>query len=527
MTRPTDSPDDATTTTTTPSTPSATSAPSDTVPPRSARWICARCGRDHNAYRRWPEGHVCHRCVLAALDIHGICPGCGVTRILPGRDTHGDPICPTCAGIAHSVFACRRCQAEGRLYHGKLCVRCTVSDRIAALLDDGAGRIDPALAPLATALNTGPTPTPGGRLTWLNKPHNRDLLRALATGRLPLTHPALSAHPEQAGVPYLRALLVQCGALPDLDRHLLDFEAWLGRRLDGLADHPHERLLRQFGLWHQLPRMRTKAALAPLTTPARTYAQLEFIHATAFCTWLAEHGHRPSELGQADLDRYYTALKIGHRQSLRGFLNWAMTSRNLPKLAFARTRFTTGEALTQTRRLDLLRRLVTDDDAEVDTRPLRMRVAGCVLLLYAQPVTRIMTIAIDDIAEADGAMVLRLGDPPAPVPEPFATLVRQLLAQRPDGATSRWLFPGRRPGQPLSYVTLSQGLRDLGIPLRLARVAAIRQLALQAPAPVIADALGFHHTTTHRQTIHAGGIWNRYAAPDGPAPRAGPRSRGR
>ena len=144
-----------------------------------------------------------------------------------------------------------------------------------------------------------------------------------------------------------------------------------------------------------------------------------------------------------------------------------------------------------------------------------MRVAGCILLLYAQPVTRIMTITTDDIDDDNGSMVLRLGDPPAPVPEPFATLVRRLLAQRPTGSTSRWLFPGRRPGQPLSYITLSQGLRDLGVPLRLARVAAIRQLALQAPAPVIAEALGFHHTTTHRQTIHAGGIWNRYAAPTG------------
>ena len=114
--------------------------------------------------------------------------------------------------------------------------------------------------------------------------------------------------------------------------------------------------------------MRTKAALTPLTPPARTYAQLEFIHATAFCTWLAEHGHRPTELGQLDLDRYYTALKIGHRQSLRGFLNWAMTSHNLPTLTFARTRFTTGEALTQTRRLDLLRRLVTDHDDGDDGR---------------------------------------------------------------------------------------------------------------------------------------------------------------
>ncbi|TQM11003.1 MULTISPECIES: hypothetical protein [Pseudonocardia] len=483
-----------------------------------------RCGRDHSAYRCWPEGRLCRTCALAALRIHGPCPGCGEQRILPGRGADGSPICPACAGIIHSVFRCRRCQTEGRLYHRKLCIRCTVTDRVAALLDNGTGHIDPALVPLAAALSTGPTPTPGGRLVWLTKPHNRDLLRALATGDLPLTHPDLNTYPDQAGVPYLRALLVHCGALPEIDKQLLDYEAWLTRRLTGLAAHPHERLLRQFGLWHQLPRMRTKAALQPITPPARTYARLEFVQATMFCNWLADTGRHPGELGQVDLDRYYTALKIGRRQSLRGFLNWAMTSRNLPTLTFARTRFTTGEALTQTQRLDLLRRSVTDhgadsadsagDGGDSGNGPLRMRVAACVLLLYAQPVTRIRTITIDDIVtDDDGAMTLRLGDPPAPVPEPFATLVRRLLAQRPAGSTNPWLFPGRHAGQPLNYTSLSLGLRNLGIPMRRARVGAIRQLALQAPAPVIADALGFHNTTTQRQTINAGGIWNRYAAP--------------
>ena len=30
------------------------------------------------------------------------------------------------------------------------------------------------------------------------------------------------------------------------------------------------------------------------------------------------------------------------------------------------------------------------------------------------------------------------------------------------------------------------------------------------PAPVIAGALGFNHTTTHRQHIKAGATWSRY-----------------
>ena len=46
--------------------------------------------------------------------------------------------------------------------------------------------------------------------------------------------------------------------------------------------------------------------------------------------------------------------------------------------------------------------------------------------------------------------------------------------------------------------------------MRTARISALRQLVLQAPAPVIAEALGFHYTTTERQHAHAGATWNRY-----------------
>jgi hypothetical protein len=54
-------------------------------------------------------------------------------------------------------------------------------------------------------------------------------------------------------------------------------------------------------------------------------------------------------------------------------------------------------------------------------------------------------------------------------------------------------------------------LRDLGLPMRTARISALRHLVLQVPAPVIADALGFHHTTTTRQHASAGATWSRYA----------------
>ncbi|QIY73748.1 hypothetical protein HEP84_36015 [Streptomyces sp. RLB1-33] len=39
-------------------------------------------------------------------------------------------------------------------------------------------------------------------------------------------------------------------------------------------------------------------------------------------------------------------------------------------------------------------------------------------------------------------------------------------------------------------------------------------LVLQAPAPVIAKALGYHDKTTTRLVTEAGGTWSRYARGD-------------
>jgi hypothetical protein len=91
---------------------------------------------------------------------------------------------------------------------------------------------------------------------------------------------------------------------------------------------------------------------------------------------------------------------------------------------------------------------------------------------------------------------IRLGEPPTPVPEPFASLLLRAVNERENMNTAtnpaaRWLFPGRRAGQPLNVETLRTCIRGLGIPSAATRVAAVRQLVLQAPAPVVATALGF------------------------------------
>jgi hypothetical protein len=121
-------------------------------------------------------------------------------------------------------------------------------------------RWEPILVPVTA-------PNPAATARWLARPHIRGLLEDLVTGRFPLTHQALAARPGPAAT-YLRDLLASCGALPPADRQLTGYEGWVHSRLTTLQGHPHQRLLRQFSLWHQLPRMRTRAATRPLRPTA-------------------------------------------------------------------------------------------------------------------------------------------------------------------------------------------------------------------------------------------------------------------
>jgi hypothetical protein len=59
-----------------------------------------------------------------------------------------------------------------------------------------------------------------------------------------------------------------------------------------------------------------------------------------------------------------------------------------------------------------------------------------------------------------------------------------------------------------------QRLRDHGFPTQAARTCALHQLVLQAPAPVIAQSLSFHHKTTTRVATEAGKTWTRYTPGD-------------
>jgi len=155
------------------------------------------------------------------------------------------------------------------------------------------------------------------------------------------------------------------------------------------------------------------------------------------------------------------------------------------------------------------------------TGPLPHRVAATLLLLLAQPVSRITELHVDDVVidlEHDETG-LRLGDDVTPVPEPFGALLRQLIDERPNlntaanNAKNPWLFPGRRPGAHRTPNGLRDQIKALGVEsLLAARNGALRQLVIDCPPPLVAEMLGYTYGTTDRHALHAGSPWLTYAA---------------
>lgn len=485
---------------------------------RYQRWhmrTCARCGRYAGKAANWSDGPICRTCLDRALKSYGPCPGCGADRLLPGRNTAGQPVCRDCAGITRN-FTCTRCQAEGYLRAG-LCRRCTLTDDLRILLDDGTGQVNPRLVPLFDQLATMANPASGQ--AWISKPQPRALLTDLARGRLELTHEAFAQLPNGHTVTYLLDLLTSCGILEPVDRQILLFKRAFTVFLATVTNPEHAQLLNRYATWQQLRRLRGKAAKGPLIPSQVRHMRDQLVEALDLLTFLDEHGPPLAQTRQADLDRW-----MAHRRATgnpdRGFLTWAMNTHQMPGLRIPSGSPRPGAPSTppmgQQARIDAIRRLATDTAI-----PLRTRVAGALVLLYAQPVARIVRLRVDDIQATGEQMLLRIGDPPVPVPPPIDTLIGEYLRHRPNLNTAAnpetdcpWLFPGRRPGQPMHPTTMVDTLQQAGINPGAARVRAIRDLVTQIPPPVVANALGYHQVSTARIANQTGNPWSGYAAGD-------------
>jgi hypothetical protein len=236
--------------------------------------------------------------------------------------------------------------------------------------------------------------------------------------------------------------------------------------------------------------------------------------AVELSTWARGQGMTLSQLRQEHLDLW---LEQGSSStaSIRPFLRWAVRGRLMPLLKADRKPARTHvEPMSNQERLTLVRRLLHDPDVD-----LRDRVAGCLILIYAQPLTRILSLTIGDVAIDGDRVCVRLGREPVELPEPLAQLIAT-LARDPAGRASTaiagaeppWLFQGMRVGEPLSHSRAARRMKRLGIRTLGGRTGAIISLAGALPPTILVELLGISDTSASKWYRLAGGEWSRYAA---------------
>ncbi|MGH9379221.1 MAG: hypothetical protein ACRD2Z_01205 [Thermoanaerobaculia bacterium] len=485
---------------------------------------CQGCGQLAEIQSRRGGTPICRRCYRQP---RRPCGRCGRIRRVSVRARGDQPdLCPACHWAA--VAVCVRCGAEGPtrgVRKGEpVCLRCLAAERLDDVLAGQDAEIPPPLLPLRQAFLAAEQPR--SVHVWLDRSPGVRILRQLASGALPLSHEALDELPQTSSLRHLRALLVAAGALPERDPHLASLE----RARDQLADsleHPDDRrLLLAFATWRILHRLRRRARRGAPTVHAAKNARTRIAEAARFLAWLRQRGLSLADLSQADVDRWL-AGGAAARRYVRDFLGWARERGEIGEVEVA-----SGDARGAPRPVDaearwvLARRLLHDEGLDPADR-----VAGALVVLYAQPVSRIASLRLRDVIEQDGQVFVSFGRERVLVPEPLASLLGRLPWRRQVGPSgkvpgaSEWLFPGRQAGRHLHPEYLRSRLGALGIDCRASRNAALLQLAAQVPAAVLADTLNLHPNTAVRWVKTASGDWSRYAAERARAATAGSEAR--
>ena len=468
---------------------------------RTFRWECMRCGQFRTAVWSWPGSRVCGSCHRRALTTIGDCPRCGLLRVLPGRVDDGTDVCAGCAYL--DGFACTRCGALDKpMVHPACCARCDCRQRlIDALHPDG----EPAgtAAALIDVLAAG---NPRLVRTWLSsQPDRVALLRAIATGDKPLSHTTLDELAATRNADHLRHQLIAGGLLPEIHHDLARFDTWTERFLATIDNDADRTIIATYIAWHhrrRLVRMIELNTLRPFSI--RGARQLTRV-AAQLLAWLNQRGVTLADCRQADIDEWFATGPMTRIHSIT-FLVWARATRRCRRqLRFPNHKPAMPTGMPHDDRVALIARLLTGDDLD-----LADRVAGLLVALYAQPVSRLCHIHLADINHANLPATVVVHGARIELDADTSHLLHQLADHRTvDG--HEWLFPGRLPGRPVAAKSLTERLNRIGITCN-ARVAAFHHLATQIPSPVLAELIGYNPNFLAERASTLGTPWHTYAA---------------
>lgn len=452
-----------------------------------------------------PLGPICGPCYRSVRLHPGTCTQCGELRpLVAGHD--GDKVCGPCSGDSRN-WICTRCGQVDLLVEKNLCVACTVHDRLTVLLTGPDGHISAQLSGVTTLLleinSAEQTQEILNGSKWIQ------LLGFLVAEGTPITHDRLDHLAQDLTVGYLRNTLVRTGALDERLEGLGAIDPWMKAPLTDMTPDV-AAVLRPYAAWSVLPRARRRADRGLVAATTQKFVRTRIETARQFLSWLRDNQIQLSALTQHDVDTWLVQ-GASTRRRIRDFLQWAhaqAVTASLEMKPLAREGLP-ANILADDERWSILRRCFHDDAI-----PLRLRVAGALLLLYGQIPTKLVELTIDDLSRNGSHTYLALHQLPVILPASLAILIDDLARlNAATCATTRlahgrpWLFPGARLGSHLTGGRLATLLnKQVGISIRSGRGSALSILAGDLPTPVLADLLGL--------SITAAGRWGAVAARD-------------
>lgn len=180
--------------------------------------------------------------------------------------------------------------------------------------------------------------------------------------------------------------------------------------------------MRAFATWHVLARLRRRWPEGDTSPAAAKGAKQGIAEAARFLCHLHDQNRHLSQVTQADIDSWL-ANGVKARLRIRSLVVFAgrrgIVDRRLQVPVYRSER--TGAPLADEERWAIARRLLHDDVIDPADR-----VVGALVVLYAQPLTRISRLRLDDIVDEDDCLYLSFGDDRILIPQPLAGLLRQL-----------------------------------------------------------------------------------------------------
>lgn len=399
---------------------------------------------------------------------------------------------------------CRACGSEIGS-HDRQCYPCLLKIRAAQLITTNDGHVNTAFIPLRDLLlNSGRELS---LANWVQRSSSAALIRLYVNSEKPVTHESLDAWPSEQTATHVRQLFLAAGLLPGREEPLRRFDIWTHDYL-AAQPGPHHQMLHKYARWHVSPALHSKATLRPLRAGSTSRARQQIRTAAEFIHTLPQD---PPATGQIQpLIEAYVLQHPRQKDLLAEFIRWTQKHNQLPQAELAYTPTQPPRvALAENDYWATISTLQTDMSIS-----LRARVAGLLVGLFGQQLTRIIKLTAHDIHEHDGVVQLLLGADPITLPQTLAQLVTELRDTPPPWvaeAPEQWLFPSKfHPNRHIHLHTIAEDLRKHGVYTIPLRGASLINLAGHIPIGPLCDMTGLSKAAAIRWADVAGRSWNAY-----------------